>query len=190
MMRLLNVRTAMFVLSLLLTLMIGACNSGVENTRPTNANVNSTANVNATANANNINTTTNQPGGNPAKPKLNVNTASGDEFREAIPNLGNRMVHEFEEYRPYRSIQQFRREIGKYVSPAQVAEYEKYVYVPIAENESDAATLGQIPGLDATEAEALIAARPYASRDAFLGKLSEKISAEELAAAKSYLSNQ
>jgi hypothetical protein len=36
----------------------------------------------------------------------------------------------------------------------------------------------------------LIAGRPYASRDAFLAKLSEKVSAEELAVAKTYLSNQ
>ncbi len=177
----------MFLFSLLLTLTVGACSSSVENTRP--ANVNTTANVNITANSNNVNTPTNQPGGNSAKPKLNVNTASENDFLSAIPNLGNRMVNEFEEYRPYRSIQQFRRQIGKYVNPAQVADYEKYIYVPIAENESDAATLGQIPGLDATEAEAMIAARPYASRDAFLTKLSEKVSVEELAVAKIYLSN-
>ena len=100
------------------------------------------------------------------------------------------MVHEFEEYRPYVSIQQFRREIGKYVDPAQVAEYEKYIYVPIDENQSDAATLQQIPGLDAPEAQELIAGRPYASRDAFITKLTPKVSAEELAIAKTYLVQQ
>ena len=63
--------------------------------------------------------------------------------------MGNRMVHEFEEYRPYKSIQQFRKEIGKYVDQNQVAEYEKYIFVPINENDSDAPTLQQIPGLDA-----------------------------------------
>lgn len=97
------------------------------------------------------------------------------------------MVHEFEEYRPYRSIQQFRKEMGKYVSPEQVAEYEKYIYVPIDENQSDAPTLQQIPGLDASEAQELIAGRPYASRDAFLAKLGTKVSADELAIAKTYL---
>jgi len=60
--------------------------------------------------------------------------------------FGNRMVREFLEYRPYISIQQFRREIGKYVEEAQVAEYEQYVYVPVNVNESDAATLQQLPG--------------------------------------------
>lgn len=121
------------------------------------------------------------------KAKLNINTASGAEFLAAIPGLGNRMVHEFEEYRPYRSIQQFRKEMGKYVDEAKVAEYEKYIFVPIDRNQSDAPTLQQIPGLDATEAQALIAGRPYASPDAFLAKLAEKVSAEELAIAKTYL---
>jgi DNA uptake protein ComE-like DNA-binding protein len=147
--------------------------------------------------ANTAGTNTNTPTapGNSASPatssapkaKLNINTASGAEFLAAIPGLGDRMVHEFEEYRPYRSIQQFRKEMGKYVDPAKVAEYEKYIFVPIDPNQSDAPTLQQIPGLDATEAQALIAGRPYASRDAFLAKLAEKVSAEELAVAKTYL---
>lgn len=97
------------------------------------------------------------------------------------------MVHEFEEYRPYKSIQQFRKEMGKYVGQDQVAEYEKYIFVPLDENQSDTATLQQIPGLDASEAQELIAGRPYASRDAFLAKCAEKVSADDLAVAKTYL---
>jgi len=119
--------------------------------------------------------------------KLNLNTATGDELLATIPGFGNRMVREFKEYRPYISIQQFRQEIGKYVDDAQIAEYEKYVYVPIAINESDSETLQQIPGLDSAEADTLISARPYASSDAFLTKLSEFVSAAELETAKIYL---
>jgi DNA uptake protein ComE-like DNA-binding protein len=120
--------------------------------------------------------------------KLNVNTASGPEFLSAIPGLGNRMVHEFEEYRPYSSIQQFRREIGKYVDAAQVAEYERYIFVPININQADVQTLMQIPGLDQAEAESLIAGRPYASTEAFLAKLADKVSAADLDIARTYLS--
>ncbi len=100
------------------------------------------------------------------------------------------MVHEFEEYRPYRSILQFRKEIGKYVDQAQVAEYEKHVFVPIDPNQSDAATLQQIPGLDESEAQALISGRPYASPQAFLEKLADKISATDQDIAKTFLSMQ
>jgi DNA uptake protein ComE-like DNA-binding protein len=119
--------------------------------------------------------------------KVNLNTASGDEFSAAIPGLGNRMVSEFEEYRDNISIQQFRQEIGKYVDDSQVAEYEKYVYVPIAINDSDSATLQQIPGLDGTEAATLMAGRPYAGVDDFLARLSGFVSADEVTIAKTYL---
>lgn len=122
--------------------------------------------------------------------KLNLNTVSGEELLAAIPGFGNRMVREFQEYRPYASIQQFRKEIGKYVDAAQVADYEKYVFVPINVNESDAATLLQIAGLDDAKAQELIAARPFASNDAFLEKLATLVSADEAAAAKGYLEAQ
>jgi hypothetical protein len=37
------------------------------------------------------------------------------------------MVHEFEEYQPYENIEEFRREIGKYVDADEVARLESYV---------------------------------------------------------------
>lgn len=46
-----------------------------------------------------------------------------------IPGVGGRMAHEFEEYRPYTNIEQFRREIGKYVDEAEVARLEQYVTI-------------------------------------------------------------
>ena len=104
-----------------------------------------------------------------------------------IPNMGSRMVREFFEYRPYVSIQQFRKEIGKYVDAAQVTSYEQYVYVPISVDNVDAATLQQIPGLDANTAEALIAAQPYTNNAAFLTKLAELAPSVDQAVAGSYL---
>jgi DNA uptake protein ComE-like DNA-binding protein len=59
---------------------------------------------------------------------LDLNTASGEEI-QLIPGVGSRMQHEFEEYRPYRNIEQFRREIGKYVDEAEVARLERYVTI-------------------------------------------------------------
>ena len=118
--------------------------------------------------------------------KLNINTASGEAFR-TIPGVGDKMVHEFEEYRPYVSIRQFRKEIGKYVDEEQVAAYEKYIFVPVSYNDSDAATLQQLPGIDADKAEQLIAGRPYDSAEAFNEKLSSLITGEELSNAKSFL---
>ncbi|HKO63165.1 MAG TPA: hypothetical protein VJV03_18530 [Pyrinomonadaceae bacterium] len=153
-----------------------------------NVNTNNTANV---ANTNNSpSPAANTSPSSAAAAKLNINTASGEDFLRVMPDLGKRMVHEFEEYRPYKSIQQFRKEIGKYVDQNKVAEYERYIFVPIDENQSDAATLQQIPGLDANEAEQLLAGRPYASREAFLTKLGEYVPAGDLAIARSYLVQQ
>ena len=59
---------------------------------------------------------------------LDINTAADAEIL-LIPNLGNRMLREFKEYRPYKAIEQFRREIGKYVSEAEVARYERYIVI-------------------------------------------------------------
>ena len=119
--------------------------------------------------------------------KLNLNEASGDDFLNAIPNFSSRMVREFQEYRPYISIQQFRREIGKYVSDEQVAEYEQYVYVPVDVDESDAATLMQLPGVDEAIAEMLIGERPFGSNDAFLTALATHVSADDVSLAVGYL---
>jgi DNA uptake protein ComE-like DNA-binding protein len=64
--------------------------------------------------------------------RLNLNTASDAEIL-AIPGIGKRMLHEFKEYRPYTSIEQFRREIGKYIDKdkreAELARLERYVFI-------------------------------------------------------------
>ncbi|MDA1028334.1 MAG: hypothetical protein O3B41_04680 [Bacteroidetes bacterium] len=102
--------------------------------------------------------------------KLSLNDATGEEF-DMIPGVGSRMVREFLEYRPYVSIEQFRREMAKYVAADTIAAYEKHLYVPVAYNESDVATLTQIPGMTPEFAQVLIDGRPYESNAAFLAKV-------------------
>jgi DNA uptake protein ComE-like DNA-binding protein len=158
---------------------------------PSQAAVSSTATSPAAVSANATNpapvasTTTSNAASLSAK--INLNTATSADFL-SVPGVGASMVREFMEYRPYTSILVFEKEIGKYVSAAQVKQYEQYVYVPVNANTSDAATLMQISGLDSTEAAALIAGRPYASNDAFLAALAKVVSEAELAAAKNLLS--
>lgn len=185
-----SARPVKLLLAALCALFVAACGSGGERTQTNNTSSGAAGNAPAPSVAATPGAAASPSGGATSARKLNINTASSGDFLAAIPNLGNRMVHEFEEYRPYRSVQQFRREIGKYVNEAQVAEYERYIFVPISENESDAATLRQIPGLDAAEAEQLMAGRPYRSRDDFLSKLAPMVSAAELAEAKTYLNTQ
>ena len=45
---------------------------------------------------------------------INLNTATAPEML-LIPRVAKRMTHEFEEYRPWVSMAQFDKEIGKYV---------------------------------------------------------------------------
>lgn len=59
---------------------------------------------------------------------IDLNAATGEEIL-LIPGVGERMEHEFEEYRPYRAMEQFRREIGKYVDDEEVARLERYVEI-------------------------------------------------------------
>jgi DNA uptake protein ComE-like DNA-binding protein len=119
-------------------------------------------------------------------PKYNLNTASSEQFM-SIPGAGDRMTREFEEYRPYTSIGQFRGEIGKYVSPQEVAAFEAYLFVPVDPNQADAETLQQLPGVTAEIADALVAGRPYDSREAFLTALGAQAAAELVSAAATFL---
>ena len=57
---------------------------------------------------------------------VNLNSASREEI-EMIPGMSSRMVGEFLEYRPYEDMNEFNREIGKYVDEAEVARFRNYV---------------------------------------------------------------
>jgi DNA uptake protein ComE-like DNA-binding protein len=60
---------------------------------------------------------------------MNLNTATLKDIM-LIPGMSPRMADEFREYKPYKSIGQFRYEIGKYVPKTEVARLEQYVFVP------------------------------------------------------------
>ena len=59
---------------------------------------------------------------------INLNDAKRSDIL-LIPGIGGRMAHEFEEYRPYASIEQFRQEMGKYVDEDEVARFERYMTI-------------------------------------------------------------
>ena len=61
---------------------------------------------------------------------INLNTATDEEIL-LIPGVGNRMLREFKEYRPYESLAKFHREIDKYVNDTELARLEQYVSVPV-----------------------------------------------------------
>ena len=59
---------------------------------------------------------------------VKLNTAT-DEDILSIPGAGARMVREFKEYRPWKTKEQFDKEIGKYVGPKETARLWRYVVI-------------------------------------------------------------
>ena len=59
---------------------------------------------------------------------VRLNTAS-DEDILSIPGAGPRMVREFKEYRPWKSREQFLKEIGKYVGAKEAERLWRYVVI-------------------------------------------------------------
>jgi DNA uptake protein ComE-like DNA-binding protein len=59
---------------------------------------------------------------------VRLNTASDADIL-TIPNAGQRMVREFKEYRPWKSREQFMKEIGKYVGDKEAARLWRYVAI-------------------------------------------------------------
>ncbi len=59
---------------------------------------------------------------------VNLNTAT-DEDILSIPGAGARMVREFKEYRPWKTKEQFEKEIGKYVGAKETGRLWRYVVI-------------------------------------------------------------
>jgi hypothetical protein len=59
---------------------------------------------------------------------VGLNTGAREEIA-TIPGMTPRMIREFEEYRPYKDMTQFNREIGKYVDATELARLASYVAV-------------------------------------------------------------
>ena len=115
------------LLSLSALIAVGACTSKSDTPADTTAAVDTTA-VAATTTASTTTATSSTVASGAAIVPININTATDAEILK-IPGVGQRMLREFKEYRPYTSIEQFRREIGKYVDKAEVARLEQYIVI-------------------------------------------------------------
>ena len=111
---------------------------------------------------------------------FNLNTTAESDFK-MIPGVGNKMAHEFEEYRPYISIEQFRREIGKYVDDKEVARYENYVFVPIELNTASEKAIKALPGVGNRMAHEFEEYRPYNNMVQFRKEIGKYVDDKELA---------
>jgi DNA uptake protein ComE-like DNA-binding protein len=117
---------------------------------------------------------------------INLNTAAESEFL-LVPGVGAKMAHEFEEYRPYQKVEQFRREIGKYVDESEVARYEQFVFVPFDLNTATDEELLSIPGVGDKMLHEFQEYRPYASMEQFRREIGKYVTAEEVALYERYV---
>jgi DNA uptake protein ComE-like DNA-binding protein len=118
--------------------------------------------------------------------QIDLNTATRAEIM-LIPGMTSRMAHEFEEYRPYTSLTQFRREIGKYVDAAEVARLEQYVFVPLNLNTASAEDLMTIPGMTSRMVHEFEEYRPYTSIEQFRREIGKYVDQKEVARLESYV---
>ena len=111
---------------------------------------------------------------------FNLNTAAQEDFK-IIPGVGDKMAHEFDEYRPYTSVAQFKKEIGKYVDEDQVAYYLNYVFVPVELNSASESDIKALPGVGNKMAHEFEEYRPYTSMAQFRKEIGKYVDDKELA---------
>ena len=110
---------------------------------------------------------------------MNLNTTPEEDF-ELVPGVGPRLAHEFEEYRPYQAIEQFRREIGKYVDQEEVARLEQFVFVPINLNTASDQEILSIPGVGERLLHEFKEYRPYESIEQFRREIGKYVDDKEI----------
>jgi len=123
-----RVTTFSALLSLSAVVAISACTAKSEKPADTTVAVTDTTTMAPAATASTTTSTSSTTASGAAIVPININTATDAEILK-IPGVGPRMLREFKEYRPWTSIEQFRREIGKYVDKAEVARLEQYITI-------------------------------------------------------------
>jgi DNA uptake protein ComE-like DNA-binding protein len=118
--------------------------------------------------------------------QINLNTASDAEIL-LLPGMGNRMLGEFKEYRPYKALAQFRREIGKYVDDKELARLEQYVFVPINLNTASDADILSIPGMGQRMLREFKEYRPYKAIQQFRREIGKYVDDKEVARLERYV---
>ncbi|MCH7804595.1 MAG: helix-hairpin-helix domain-containing protein [Acidobacteria bacterium] len=117
---------------------------------------------------------------------MNLNTTAEEDFL-LVPGVGSRLAHEFEEYRPYQAMAQFRREIGKYVDEEEVARLEQYVFVPVNLNTASDEEILTIPGVGPRLLHEFKEYRPYDSIEQFRREIGKYVSEEEVSRLERYV---
>lgn len=110
---------------------------------------------------------------------VNLNTATPEEIL-LVPGAGKRMVHEFDEYRPWKSYAQFEKEIGKYVGADGAARLAQYTFIPIRLNTASDEDFLTIPNVGPRMLHEFKEYRPWKSREQFVREIGKYVDAGEV----------
>jgi DNA uptake protein ComE-like DNA-binding protein len=109
---------------------------------------------------------------------INLNTATPEEIL-LVPGAGKRMVHEFAEYRPWKSYAQFDKEIGKYVGAERTAQLAQYTFIPVRLNTGSDQDILSIPGAGQRMVGEFKEYRPWKTKEQFLKEIGKYVGAKD-----------
>lgn len=109
---------------------------------------------------------------------INLNTATPEEIL-LVPGAGKRMVHEFDEYRPWKSYAQFDKEIGKYVGADGAAKLAQYTFIPVRLNTASDADILTIPNAGPRMVREFKEYRPWKTKEQFIKEIGKYVGAKE-----------
>jgi len=118
---------------------------------------------------------------------LNLNTCTPEEIL-LIPRA-RRMRIEFPEYRPWKTVAQFDKEIGKYVgqTPGELDRLKSYVFIPLSANAAADADFMTIPMLTPAILKAIKDGQPWSSADQLEAAIAKATNAKDAARIRRYL---
>jgi DNA uptake protein ComE-like DNA-binding protein len=111
---------------------------------------------------------------------INLNTATAPEIL-LVPRIAKRMTHEFEEYRPWVTMAQFDKEIGKYVGADETNRLKQYVFIPLDLNTATDDQFKTIPNLPASMLKEFKEYRPWKAKAQFDKEIGKYVGAKETA---------
>jgi DNA uptake protein ComE-like DNA-binding protein len=111
---------------------------------------------------------------------INLNTGTAPEI-VLIPRVAKRMTREFEEYRPWVSMAQFDKEIGKYVGTEETNRLKQYVFIPLDLNTATDEQFKTIPNLGGNMLREFKEYRPWKTKAQFDKEIGKYVGPKETA---------
>lgn len=111
---------------------------------------------------------------------LNLNTATNEEIL-LVPKIARRMTIEFAEYRPWKTAEQFDRQIGKYVGQVETDRLKQYVFVPLDLNTATDEQFLTIPDMARRMLIEFKEYRPWKTKEQFDREIGKYVGPKETA---------